>query len=259
MMRRFRWLYVLAALVLSACGGNDQLATAPTALPATTSAPLPTDDPNLFRAEPTGAPAATSAPTLVASDVPVPTIAPAATDTPEPVLSATPEPTEQAKPTTAPAAAKPAAPASGAPKRLVIDDIGLDYRPVSVGLDRNNVPVVPNHDVGWYNLGAAPGQGENIVFWGHVLRFRNAPKIPAPFARMKELKVGASVVVYDADGERHNYTVTRTFWVTPDQVEVILPQGKEMVTMVSCIGDKVIQNGEVVDESHRLIVVAEPA
>ena len=29
--------------------------------------------------------------------------------------------------------------------------------------------------------------------------------------------------------------------------------------MVSCIGEKVIQDGEVVDESHRLITIAEPA
>ena len=51
----------------------------------------------------------------------------------------------------------------------------------------------------------------------------------------------------------------KQIWVTPDQVEYILPKGREMVTMVSCIGDKIIQEGEVVDESHRLITIAEPA
>ncbi|HNP70820.1 MAG TPA: class F sortase, partial [Kouleothrix sp.] len=150
-------------------------------------------------------------------------------------------------------------PASSAPTRLVIGDINLDYRPVSVGLDRNNVPIVPNHDVGWYNLSAGPGQGENIVLWGHVLRFRSAPNIAAPFAHLKELKPGASVVLYDAAGAAHSYVITRQVWATPDQVEYVLPQGKEMVTMVSCIGDKVIQDGEVIDESHRLITIAEPS
>ena len=105
---------------------------------------------------------------------------------------------------------------------------------------------------------AAPGQGENIVFWGHVLRFRSTPKIPAPFARLKELKPGASVMLYDADGITHSYTITQQVWATPNEVQYVLPKGREMITMVSCIGDKVIKDGEVVDESHRLITIAEP-
>jgi LPXTG-site transpeptidase (sortase) family protein len=141
---------------------------------------------------------------------------------------------------------------------MVIGDITLDGRLVSVGLDKNRIPVVPNHDIGWYNLSARPGEGDNIVLWGHVLRFREAPKIPAPFARVKELKPGAAVKLYDRDGNIHTYVVTKQVWVTPDQVEYILPKGREMVTMVSCIGDKIIQDGEVVDETHRLITIAEP-
>ena len=141
---------------------------------------------------------------------------------------------------------------------MVIGDIGLDGRLVSVGLDKNRIPIVPDHDIGWYNLSARPGEGDNIVLWGHVLRFRNAPKIPAPFAHLKNLKVGAAVKLYDRDGNLHSYVVTKQVWATPDQVKYILPTGREMVTMVSCIGDKVIQDGEVVDESHRLITIAEP-
>ena len=141
---------------------------------------------------------------------------------------------------------------------MEIGDIKLDGRIVSVGLDKNRIPIVPDHDIGWYNLSARPGEGDNIVLWGHVLRFREAPKIPAPFAHVKELKPGASVKLYDQDGNIHTYVVTKQIWVTPDQVEYILPKGREMVTMVSCIGDKIIQEGEVVDESHRLITIAEP-
>jgi sortase (surface protein transpeptidase) len=173
-----------------------------------------------------------------------------------PVLRAEPPP---AAPAAATAPAKPARAAISAPARLIIDQIGLDYNPISVGLDKNRVPIVPDHDVGWYNLSAAPGQGDNIVFWGHVLRFRSTPKIPAPFARLKELKPGASITLYDVDGNRHDYTITEQVWATPDQVQYILPKGQEMITMVSCIGDKVIQDGEVVNESHRLITIAEPA
>src|SRR2546426_603033 len=73
---------------------------------------------------------------------------------------------------TPPPAAHPADTAgTSEPVRIVIEDIGLDGRMVSVGLDENRIPVVPKHNVGWYNLSAQPGQGENIVLWGHVLRF----------------------------------------------------------------------------------------
>ena len=141
----------------------------------------------------------------------------------------------------------------------MIDAVGIDQQIVSVGLDKKRVPIVPDHDVGWYNLSAQPGQGDNIVLWGHVLRFRQTPKIPAPFARIKEVKPGATVVLYDQAGKVHNYVVKQQVWVLPSEVEYILPKNKEMITLVSCIGDKVINNGEVVDESHRLITIAEPA
>ena len=170
-------------------------------------------------------------------------LAPKATATPRPK----PRPTPTPKPVVPPA-----------PVRLLIPAIDLDRPTLSVGLDKNAIPIVPKHDVGWYNLSARPGQGENIVLWGHVLRFREAPKRPAPFARLKELEIGDSVVLYNAKGKAFNYKVTQKVWATPDQVEYILPVGYERVTMVSCIGDKVIKDGEVVEMSHRLITIAEP-
>lgn len=148
--------------------------------------------------------------------------------------------------------------AAAAPVRMVIDAIDLDQRVVAVGVDRQGNPIVPDHDIGWFNQSAMPGQGENIVFWGHVLRFRNTPQIPAPFARLKELRPGARVVLYDSTGGVHVYVVTQQLWVTPDRVEYIMPQGSERVTMVSCIGERVISGGEVVDMSHRLVTIAEP-
>ena len=53
------------------------------------------------------------------------------------------------------------------------------------------------------------------------------------------------------------YAVTQQVWATPDQVEYILPKGKEMVTLVSCIGDKV-ETQVGVEMTNRLITSAEP-
>ena len=258
-MRQHSWAIVLLALVLSACGSTaapEQPASAP-AQAASTSAPAPTaaaatiapteasqaSEPTaeLFRAEPT-------APTILLPTGTPAQAASAATAVPTEVIAATAQPAEQEEP------GQP-----GEPTRIVIEAVGMDQQIVSVGLDKKRVPIVPDHEVGWYNLSAQPGQGDNIVLWGHVLRFRQAPKIPAPFARIKEVKPGASVVLYDQAGKAYNYVVKQQIWVLPSEVEYILPKNKEMITLVSCIGDKVINNGEVVDESHRLITIAEPA
>jgi hypothetical protein len=156
------------------------------------------------------------------------------------------------------AAAPPAPIQASAPARLVIDEIGLDYPTVGVGMDGSGDLIVPDHDVGWYAASAAPGQGDNVVFWAHVLRFSNAPDIPAPFARLKELPVGARLTVYDDLGVAHAYAITQQIQATPDQVAYILPVGHERVTMVSCYGASVIVDGSVVDMSQRLITIAEP-
>jgi sortase (surface protein transpeptidase) len=166
----------------------------------------------------------------------------------------------EASPVAQAAPEKVLAPAADEPPvRMAIPAIGLDQRVVVAGVDRNRMPIVLDHDIAWFNQSARPGQGDNIVFWGHVLRFRSTPNIPAPFARLKELKVGANVVLYDRAGGAHRYVVTRQVWATPEQVEYILPQGREQITMVSCIGSQVISGGEVVDMTNRLITIAEPA
>jgi len=245
-------IVLLAALLISGCGNQQQASNAPTA------------------AAPAGA-AGTEVPALLDGSVPEPSPTPGgesatsgalpATATAQLILPpATEAPTQAAPPT--PTESKPAAaasqPATSRPVRLVVRAIGVDQPIVSVGLDQNRVPIVPRHNVGWYNLSAEPGQGENIVLWGHVLPFRSEPKIPPPFARLKELKPGAKVTLYDTAGNAHAYVVTRQVLVRPDQVEYILPVGSERLTMVSCIGDKVIANGSVVDMTRRLITIAEP-
>jgi sortase (surface protein transpeptidase) len=159
---------------------------------------------------------------------------------------ATAQPTPQAKP-------------HHEPTRLVIDDIAFDRPLIPVGLDADTTPIVPKHDAGWFTQSAMPGQGENIVLWGHALRFRDQPDVPAPFGRLNQLKLGAQMVLYDAMGKAYAYTITHQLWVTPDQVTYISPTGKERVTMVSCIGDQVLgRDGKVVNMTHRLITIAEP-
>ena len=202
------------------------------------------------------------------SDRPVVAYLPMMAASTPPRAAATPSTTEAPPPPVAPSAESRAAVAerrqdmapvpAAAPARLTIPAIGLDTAPVPVGLDRANLPIVPKHDVGWYTGSAMPHQGDNIVFWGHVSRWRATPTIAAPFERVPELSPGAEVVVETADGQTHRYVVTQAVQVRPHEVQYILPTGTEQITLVTCIGDRVILNGTRTREK-RLIVIAEPA
>lgn len=198
---------------------------------------------------PTETPSPSSTPTMTASPTVIPTL-------PPPVVTDPPALEPQVAPPT-PAPTQQEAPHASRPARLVIPAIGLDLQPVSVGLDESRVPIVPKHDAGWYNLSAMPGQPSNIVFWGHVLRWKDSPRIPAPFARLNELRPGADIIIRTADGKRWHYRVTQQVQARPDEVRYILPTEGERLTLVSCIGDKVILDGTLT-KRFRLITIAEP-
>ncbi|WP_322822134.1 sortase [Chloroflexus sp.] len=229
-------IVLTGCLLVSACGGT------------TASATVPSPTPEAF-----------ITPTAERLPSPQPSLTPSATPTHAPTATATPSATPTQPPTPAPSTT-PTMPPVGdrTPVRLVIPEINLNRELIPVGLDAQNVPIVPDHDVGWYIYSAKPGQGENIVLWGHVLRFRKAPQIPAPFANIDRLQNGSEILLYSADGTAFRYVVARKERVTPDQVQYILPTGDERLTLVSCIGDRVIVDGNV-ELTHRLITIAVPA
>jgi hypothetical protein len=232
-----------------------EAASATVAVASPTSAP--TSTPEAEAPVTATAPPATAEPTLEPSLEPT-TVASAEAATPVAAGDDVPLLDENhPAPTAAPAPAGATVAASD-PVRIVIKAIAMDRSLVSVGLDAKRQPIVPKHDAAWYNLSARPGQGENVVLWGHVLRFKSTPKIAAPFARLKELKPGAAITLYTADGTAHPYRVDRQVWATPDQVEFILPSGAEQLTLVSCIGDKVILDGAL-EMTNRLVTIAVPA
>ncbi|RRR68183.1 MAG: class F sortase [Candidatus Viridilinea halotolerans] len=225
-----RLLILLSFLLLGGCG----VATSPQGQPTTMVASGAT---------------ATALP-IPATALPIPAASLALLD--QPLLEPQPGVAE-VQPTLVPT---PDAPA-GRPVRLVIEMLGLDREVLAAGLDAQNMPLVPDHDVAWYSYSATPGQGENIVLWGHVMRFRSAPDIPAPFARLHELAPGAQIALYDAQGRRTGYRVTHQIQALPHQIEYMLPKGHERLTLITCIGEMVVDERGV-NMSHRLITLAEP-
>lgn len=93
------------------------------------------------------------------------------------------------------------------PVRVDVDSIGV-HAPVVV-LGRNpdasmQVPATAG-DVGWYGFGPAPGAAGPAVLAGHV----DTKTGPAVFLRLRELRVGARIVVTRADGTRATFAVRR--------------------------------------------------
>jgi LPXTG-site transpeptidase (sortase) family protein len=237
------------AFALTACGTTAQPTAeqlAPQLLPTAEiipvpAAPSPVADAPAFRAAPEPQLAATAALLI---------------DTP--VLEATAlPPTATVEQAAEPAAAPTAGPVERVITRIAIEAIALDRSPMAVGVDSEGVPFVPKHDVAWFRGSAVPGEGENIVLWGHALRFRDTPDIPAPFGQLSQLSPGDRIILYDASDTPHVYQIAEQIWATPNQVSYILPVGHERVTLVSCIGDRVVTERGVT-MTHRLITIAEP-
>ena len=190
-----------------------------------------------------------------------PTIAPTTAPTIAPTLSSpTAEPT--IVPTAAPSAtplppivAPTLAPIPNKPLAVEIPALGLWEAIVEVGVGADGQFEVPDHEVGWYNASARPGDAENVVLWGHVLRFRSTPQKAAPFERLHELAIGATIVMRSENGRQYNYIVEQQLRVLPTEVEYVLPSGDARLTLVSCIGERVL-GGNGLDMSHRLITIA---
>ena len=212
------------------------------AQPASTTKPV---EPTATPAPPTPVPATPTTP---------PTAPPATTEASLSSDLPALEP-ENAPPTPAQVKSNPSVPSE--PVRIIIPAINLDRELVAVGLDERRVPIVPKHDVGWFTASAKPGEHSNVIVWGHVLRWQDSPKVPAPFERIHELQIGAEMTVITADGAERRYRVTEQIQTKPEETQLLYPTLSERLTLVSCIGEKVIQAGALTKE-FRLVTIAQP-
>lgn len=88
---------------------------------------------------------------------------------------------------------------------------------------------------------ARPGEGGNIVIYGH-----NTRKI---LGNIRVFIPGEEITLTTQDGQEHTYKVTWTKEVSPDDVSAIQPTDAEVLTLFTCSGFL---------DSQRFIVRAEP-
>ena len=140
---------------------------------------------------------------------------------------------------TAPVSTPP--PSSAPIARIIIEAIGIDAPVVTMGVDENGIPQVPNnpYDVAWYNWSTAPGHGSNAVFAGHYDWTVNGQGVAAVFYSLADLNVGDIIEVKLEDGTDYKYRVIGNRAIKdgdPQAMDMMAATPSEMVTLITCGG-----------------------
>ena len=165
-------------------------------------------------------------------------------------------------PTATPTATPP--PSSAPVVRMIIEKIAVDAPVITLGLDENAVPLVPDNpgDVVWYNFSTPPGWGSNAVFSGHVDWTVHGVPVTGVFYDLRKVEVGDIIKVRLEDNTEYQYKVIGNVampYDDPKAMEVMGATPVEMITIITCGGTWVPQYGNPIggNYTHRQVVRAE--
>jgi LPXTG-site transpeptidase (sortase) family protein len=125
--------------------------------------------------------------------------------------------------------------------RLIIEKIGVDAPVITLGVDENAIPEVPDNpnDVAWYNWSSLPGHGSNSVFAGHFDWTVNGQPVIGVFYYIRDLEVGDIIEVKLEDGTDYKYSVVGNLAVPdndPTAMDLMAPTPTDMITLITCGG-----------------------
>lgn len=78
------------------------------------------------------------------------------------------------------------------------------------------------------NSSAFPGANSNVVIYGH-----NKTNLLGP---LRWIKPGDTIIIQTEDGKSWKYQVQETLTVSPDEISVVMPTEKEVLTVYTCTG-----------------------
>jgi sortase A len=123
------------------------------------------------------------------------------------------------------------------PARLSIPSIGVHADVEQVGKKADGSMATPSsfETVGWYKLGARPGQEGNAIIAGHV---NNALTRAGVFEHLSDVKLGDTVVVEDAEGRTLSYVVSHTAQYKTDEAptDIFTAEGPTQLVLITCDG-----------------------
>ena len=142
------------------------------------------------------------------------------------------------------------------PLRLRIQRLGIDAAVEQVGKNATGAMANPSsfRTVGWYKLGAKPGEGGNAVFAGHV---NNALTSAGVFEHLGELSLGDTVEVVGEGGKSLTFIVREISTYVPEEAPleaIFATSGPPQVVLITCDGD---WNEARRQFNKRLVVVAQ--
>ena len=112
----------------------------------------------------------------------------------------------------------------------------MDVDVRAVGLENDGQLEIPDEtEVGWYRLGAAPGEPGATVLAGHV----NWNRTDGPFVRLRALEPGATVILTRSDATTRTYQVTERQQYPKDQLpadRIWTHTGPETLVLITCGG-----------------------
>lgn len=140
------------------------------------------------------------------------------------------------------------------PARLAVPSVGISANVERVGKGADGSMATPSSftNVGWYAMGARPGEPGSAVFDGHV---NNALTTAGVFANLAKVREGDYVTVTDQRGRTLVYKVDRIEELAFDAPTdpIFTTSGPSQLVLITC-------DGEWVQDSHqfnkRLVVFA---
>lgn len=143
---------------------------------------------------------------------------------------------------TATATPLPTPPPNDSPMaRMIIEKINVDAPVITLGLDENSVPQVPDGpgDVAWYDFSTKPGWGSNAVFSGHVDWTLYGQPVVGVFYYLRDLGLDDVIKIVLEDGTEYRYKVTANQAIEdedPKALAVMGPTPDDVITIITCGG-----------------------
>jgi hypothetical protein len=184
---------------------------------------------------------------------------------PEPVVVASSPPTAAPRPSLpdvpvydADLGAQQPATVTPPPVRLVVPDVGIDMAVDAVGVKDDGEMQIPEDATraGWYEFGPAPADAAGATVMAAHVDSRQTGI--GPFAKLREVGVGATLTVTTADGSAHEYRVVDVAKVPKAGAPVdqwFDRSGAPRLVLVTCGGTFRRDIGHYTDN---VVVTAEP-